>query len=117
MSFIFLLSYCARSLIVTYSTRAQRLEEARLQRQNAEQQRRDHLREGYDRLQGVLPNAREKMSKVRLIAHGNLPFLVQQQCHDGIITATQHIQNVTVANDKCRERITALETERDLLRR
>ena len=48
-----------------------RKEDARKQRQNAEQRRRDQLRDGYDRLQTALPAAgRDKMSKVRLIEFG-----------------------------------------------
>lgn len=53
-----------------FSTSEQRKEEARQQRMNAEQRRRDQLRDGYDRLQSVLPQAREKLSKVKLIECG-----------------------------------------------
>lgn len=53
-----------------HSTSEQRKEEARQQRMNAEQRRRDQLRDGYDRLQSVLPQAREKLSKVKLIECG-----------------------------------------------
>jgi Helix-loop-helix DNA-binding domain len=56
------------------STLEQRREDARRQRQNAEQRRRDQLRDGYDRLQSVLPSAKEKMSKVRLIECGQFCF-------------------------------------------
>ena len=57
------------------STLEQRREDARRQRQNAEQRRRDQLRDGYDRLQSVLPGAKEKMSKVRLIECGQFSVL------------------------------------------
>ena len=53
-----------------YSDAEQRKEDARTQRMNAEQRRRDLLRDGYDRLQSVLPQARDKLSKVRLIESG-----------------------------------------------
>lgn len=56
-----------------YSTSEQRKEDARQQRMNAEQRRRDQLRDGYDRLQSVLPQAREKLSKVKLIECGAFP--------------------------------------------
>ncbi|KDQ12070.1 hypothetical protein BOTBODRAFT_34924 [Botryobasidium botryosum FD-172 SS1] len=45
----------------------QRKDEARQQRQNAEQRRRDELRVSYNRLQRVLPTTKDKMSKVRLV--------------------------------------------------
>lgn len=57
-------------LVHLHSTSEQRKEEARQQRMNAEQRRRDQLRDGYDRLQSVLPQAREKLSKVKLIECG-----------------------------------------------
>ena len=53
-----------------HSSAEQRKEDARQQRMNAEQRRRDQLRDGYDRLQNVLPQAREKLSKVKLIECG-----------------------------------------------
>lgn len=48
----------------------QRKDEARTQRMNAEQRRRDELRVAYSRLQKVLPTTKDKMSKVRLVDFG-----------------------------------------------
>ena len=55
-----------------------RKENTRRQRIEAEQRRRDELRDGYARLKDVLPISATKSSKVNLIERGvSLPFVLR----------------------------------------
>ena len=51
-----------------------RKEATRKQRIEAEQRRRDELRDGYARLKDVLPVSNQKSSKVSLLERGELSF-------------------------------------------
>ncbi|KAF8323379.1 hypothetical protein DL93DRAFT_2162543 [Clavulina sp. PMI_390] len=93
-------SSTSRVRTLTLSTAEQRKEEARQQRMNAEQRRRDQLRDGYDRLQAVIPHAKDKLSKVKLI-----------EC------ATQFIVDLTKRQEATQSRYEQLIKERDDLLR
>jgi hypothetical protein len=79
-----------------HSSSEQRKEDARQQRMNAEQRRRDQLRDGYDRLQSVLPQAREKLSKVKLIECGaSIGWLVSPLAGDGVPRAKSIFMSIS----------------------
>ncbi|KAI8981215.1 hypothetical protein BD414DRAFT_419943 [Trametes punicea] len=71
-----------------------RKEATRRQRIEAEQRRRDELRDGYARLKDVLPVSNQKSSKVSLLER-----------------ATNHITNLEKTNRQLQQRLAALETE------
>ncbi|GJJ09966.1 hypothetical protein Clacol_004191 [Clathrus columnatus] len=71
-----------------------RKEATRKQRIEAEQRRRDELREGYARLKNVLPSSNQKSSKVSLLER-----------------ATNYIANIDQSNKILLARLAALETE------
>ncbi|KAF8665317.1 hypothetical protein AX16_000337 [Volvariella volvacea WC 439] len=76
-----------------------RKEATRRQRIEAEQRRRDELRDGYAKLKDVLPVSNQKSSKVSLLDR-----------------ATNHIINLERANKEMQARINALEAEMARLR-
>ncbi|KAG2022798.1 hypothetical protein CC2G_000522 [Coprinopsis cinerea AmutBmut pab1-1] len=76
-----------------------RKEATRRQRIEAEQRRRDELRDGYARLKEVLPISNQKSSKVSLLER-----------------ATNHIIALEKANKELEDRIAALEAEMQRLR-
>ncbi|TCD70113.1 hypothetical protein EIP91_004842 [Steccherinum ochraceum] len=71
-----------------------RKEATRRQRIEAEQRRRDELRDGYARLKDVLPVSNQKSSKVSLLER-----------------ATNHIQNLEKTNRHLQSRLAAIEAE------
>ncbi|KAJ7070589.1 hypothetical protein C8F01DRAFT_1077067 [Mycena amicta] len=71
-----------------------RKEATRRQRIEAEQRRRDELRDGYAKLKDVLPVSNQKSSKVSLLDR-----------------ATTHIANLELENKSLNDRITSLEEE------
>ncbi|KAM5531338.1 hypothetical protein V8D89_014983 [Ganoderma adspersum] len=71
-----------------------RKEATRRQRIEAEQRRRDELRDGYARLKDVLPVSNQKSSKVSLLER-----------------ATNHIVNLEKTNRQLQQRLAALESE------
>ncbi|KAF8727764.1 hypothetical protein AX14_007041 [Amanita brunnescens Koide BX004] len=76
-----------------------RKEATRRQRIEAEQRRRDELRDGYAKLKEVLPISNQKSSKVSLLER-----------------ATNHIVALEKANKELRERLASLEQEMQRLR-
>ncbi|KIY50687.1 hypothetical protein FISHEDRAFT_16655, partial [Fistulina hepatica ATCC 64428] len=76
-----------------------RKEATRRQRIEAEQRRRDDLRDGYARLKDVLPTSNQKSSKVTLLER-----------------ATNHIVLMEKTNKELQERIATLEAEMQRLR-
>lgn len=61
-------------LLTWHSVQRQRQEDARLIRCDAEQQRRNELGKGYDRLRAALNRGDERLSKARVVERG-APFL------------------------------------------
>ncbi|TFK94942.1 hypothetical protein K466DRAFT_475024 [Polyporus arcularius HHB13444] len=76
-----------------------RKEATRRQRIEAEQRRRDELRDGYARLKDVLPVSNQKSSKVSLLER-----------------ATNHIVNLEKSNRQLQQRLASLEAEVTRLR-
>ena len=65
-----------------------RKEATRRQRIEAEQRRRDELRDGYARLKDVLPVSNQKSSKVSLLERGIIfPFI--------LLTSLIHLQSIS----------------------
>ena len=94
-----------------------RKEATRRQRIEAEQRRRDELRDGYARLKDVLPVSNQKSSKVSLLERGTLTFAtVIESVHGPTILATNHIVNLEKTNRSLQQRLAALEAEVTRLR-
>jgi hypothetical protein len=76
---------------VFLSTRCSRLEEIRRERFEAEQRRRDELRDGYRRLKDALPVSNQKSSKVSLLdrttTHVKYLEMTLQQVHTRLMQA------------------------------
>ncbi|VDB86925.1 unnamed protein product [Peniophora sp. CBMAI 1063] len=68
-----------------------RKEATRRQRIEAEQRRRDELRDGYSRLKDVLPVSNQKSSKVNLLERATTHIVQLEKQND---TLTQHIQRL-----------------------
>jgi len=97
-----------------------RKEATRRQRIEAEQRRRDELRDGYAKLKDVLPVSNQKSSKVSLLERGLFPCssspLSFSLSHTYIHPATNHIVFLEKSNQDLKARINALEQEMDRLR-
>ena len=97
-----------------------RKENTRRQRIEAEQRRRDELRDGYSRLKDVLPISATKSSKVNLIERGmlSLPY----SALDPLIflfhasSARGHILDVEKENETLKNKVAELEREVQRLR-
>lgn len=89
-----------------------RKEATRRQRIEAEQRRRDELREGYARLKDVLPLSNQKSSKVSLLERGKSPPLhSSSRLSLTRVTATNYIANLDQSSKILHARVTALEAE------
>lgn len=95
-----------------------RREATRRQRIEAEQRRRDELREGYARLKDVLPLTNQKSSKVSLLERGESPYSLHYTClyARSLNTclpqpAIQHILNLTKMNETFQARISVQDEE------
>jgi hypothetical protein len=87
-----------------------RKEATRRQRIEAEQRRRDELRDGYAKLKDVLPVSNQKSSKVSLLERGSYPT----SSHYLILIlsiATNHIIALEKSNHEMQARILTLEQE------
>ena len=89
-----------------------RKEATRRQRIEAEQRRRDELRDGYARLKDVLPVSNQKSSKVSLLERGIIfsfhplnPSLIHLQ------SATNHIVQLEKLNQQLQKKILGLNAE------
>ena len=100
-----------------------RKEATRRQRIEAEQRRRDELRDGYAKLKDVLPVSNQKSSKVSLLERGwfllsflllLLLLLLLPLSH--AVPATNHIVSLEKSNQDLKARINTLEQEMDRLR-
>jgi len=96
-----------------------RKEATRRQRIEAEQRRRDELRDGYAKLKDVLPVSNQKSSKVSLLERGwfllsFLLLLLLPLSH--AVPATNHIVSLEKSNQDLKARINTLEQEMDRLR-
>jgi len=100
-----------------------RKEATRRQRIEAEQRRRDELRDGYARLKDVLPVSNQKSSKVSLLERGIIfPFILlpQIRTHPSAISdqphrATREIESTVAEKNtgiECRD-FTATEPQRE----
>jgi len=95
-----------------------RKEATRRQRIEAEQRRRDELRDGYAKLKDVLPVSNQKSSKVSLLERGwfLLFFLLLLLPLSHAVPATNHIVSLEKSNQDLKARINTLEQEMDRLR-
>ena len=92
-----------------------RKEATRRQRIEAEQRRRDELRDGYAKLKDVLPVSNQKSSKVSLLERGNV-FYFSYYAFIDPASATHHIVALEKTNKDLQTRISALEQELHRLR-
>lgn len=93
-----------------------RKEATRRQRIEAEQRRRDELRDGYARLKDVLPVSNQKSSKVSLLERGAsfpsmLPSPHSMPKSWPFFTATNHITSLEKTNRQLQARLLAVEQE------
>ena len=90
-----------------------RKEATRRQRIEAEQRRRDELRDGYARLKDVLPVSNQKSSKVSLLERGIIfPFIASTTpslIH--LQSATNHIVQLEKLNQQLQKKILGLNAE------
>jgi glycogen debranching enzyme len=95
-----------------------RKEATRRQRIEAEQRRRDELRDGYAKLKEVLPISNQKSSKVSLLERGQCTFAIFPNLLLTLanVTATNHITALEKANKEMQARLTELEQEMVRLR-
>lgn len=97
-----------------------RKEATRRQRIEAEQRRRDELRDGYAKLKDVLPLSNQKSSKVSLLERGQSYIRVDLQLSNiadfSMPSATNHILDLEKDNEKLQARITELQQEMARLR-
>lgn len=99
-----------------------RKEATRRQRIEAEQRRRDELRDGYAKLKDVLPVSNQKSSKVSLLERGESTFrsfdalLALTRPNNTPNLATNHIVLLEKTNQELKARINALEQEMARLR-
>lgn len=96
-----------------------RKEATRKQRIEAEQRRRDELRDGYAKLKDVLPVSNQKSSKVSLLERGK--SLLIGPCSTLALTpfvsaATNHIISLEAVNRELQNRLASLESEMGRLR-
>ncbi|KAJ3978155.1 hypothetical protein EV361DRAFT_786814 [Lentinula raphanica] len=89
-----------------------RKEATRKQRIEAEQRRRDELRDGYAKLKDVLPVSNQKSSKVSLIERGK--FSISSILFD--VATTNHIIHLEAVNRELQARLESLESEMHRLR-
>jgi len=93
-----------------------RKEATRRQRIEAEQRRRDELRDGYAKLKDALPVSNQKSSKVSLLERGRLHFLAYSYPHSLSLPATNHIIALEKENKELQARIAFMEKESQRLR-
>lgn len=94
-----------------------RKEATRRQRIEAEQRRRDELRDGYARLKDVLPISNQKSSKVSLLERGTYFLALSQKDNPSTkiftpsLAATNHIVAMEKTNRQLQARLEQLEAE------
>jgi len=93
-----------------------RKEATRRQRIEAEQRRRDELRDGYAKLKDALPVSNQKSSKVSLLERGEVHFSLPLSSPHIVLPATNHIIALEKENKELQARIAFMEKESQRLR-